>query len=408
MNAKSILIAAAVMVISASVLSDEADQQRNSLVEQRDELMDEEFRTTIRKIVVLPGVSPPSGSITGCYGKETDGFVDGYFEGQEIGVIRQDIGGIPVAFPIPELQLLGAIFGSMSGGVKRQIQDLRDALTEELADSAESNLTDDALATDVFWGLRDVSGLEPKVFALTTPIPEDTDAILYVSISNPSISVDVDVATITFTAAATLLRLSDGRHLYENEIHYQDKDTLRNWTANDTAAWDDYASYARHYVGREIVAELFERAEVKQSLLPKETQDVSRVKKQQWKSVSRSQTPTLAWDLELSDDEKQIGWAKQISEADISYELEIYDLHQLVYSAKQLPGQQHTVEVALEDCNTYRWSVRPAYRIDGGIRFGEWMRSNPDAANGNMGKASSVASAYIYDFASLKIECARR
>ena len=134
MNAKSILIAAAAMVISASVLSDEVDQQRNSLVEQRDELMDEEFRTTIRKIVVLPGVSPPSGTITGSYGKETDGFVDGYFEGQEIGVIRQDIGGIPVAFPIPELQLLGAIFGSLSGGVKRQIQDLRDPLTWQSSD----------------------------------------------------------------------------------------------------------------------------------------------------------------------------------------------------------------------------------------------------------------------------------
>jgi hypothetical protein len=205
-----------------------------------------------------------------------------------------------------------------------------------------------------------------------------------------------------------LRRLSDGRHLYENEIHYQDKDTLRNWTANDTAAWDDYALYARHYVGREIVAELFERAEVRQSMRPQETADVRRVKKQEWQGVSRTQTPTLAWNLELSDDEKQIGWAKQISEADISYELEIYDLHQLVYSAKQLPGQQHTVEVALEDCNTYRWSVRPAFRIDGGIRYGEWMRSNPDAANGNVGKASSVASAYIYDFASLKIECARR
>jgi len=141
---------------------------------------------------------------------------------------------------------------------------------------------------------------------------------------------------------------------------------------------------------------------------PKESADVRRVKKQEWQGVSRTQTPTLAWDLELSDDEKQIGWAKQISQADISYELEIYDLHQLVYSAKQLPGQQHTVEVALEDCNTYRWSVRPAYSTNGGIRYGEWMRSNPDAANGNVGKASSVASAYIYDFASLKIECARR
>ena len=83
-------------------------------------------------------------------------------------------------------------------------------------------------------------------------------------------------------------------------------------------------------------------------------------------------------------------------------------MHQPVYSAKKIETTQHTVEVELEDCKTYRWSVRPAYRIDDVIRFGEWMRSNSDDANGNFGTAASVAAAYIYDFASLEIKCGRK
>ena len=405
MNAVVKLTVLAAIVMPGLALSDDPGQQPESLVQEADRLMPEEYRRSIEKIVVLPGVSPATGAVTGSYGKETDGLIDGIDRGKEIAVIRKDIGGIPIAFPIRILMLPSMIFGGLSGTIKRQIQEFRDAMTESLAESTESPLSNDALATDVFWRLRDVSGLKPKVFALTTPIPEDTDAILYVSFSDSSIEVDGKVATLNFTATITLRRLSDGQHLYENQIHYRDTDTLGNWIDNDKAAWHDYANYARHYVGREIVAELFERVEVQQALLPRETDTVSRVKKMDWQGVSRSQTPTLAWDLTLSDGEQQVPWAKAINEAEVLYDVEIYDMHQLVYSAKKVAGSQHTVEVELEDCKSYRWSVRPAYIVDGAVRFGEWMRSNPDAANGNVGKASSEAAAYIYDFASLEIKC---
>ena len=66
------------------------------------------------------------------------------------------------------------------------------------------------------------------------------------------------------------------------------------------------------------------------------------------------------------------------------------------------------LDVELEDCKTYRWSVRPSYRIGSDLRYGQWMRSNPDPANGNIGSAAAEASAYIYDFALLKIKCGRR
>ena len=408
MKALIILAVVAAIVIPGLAISDAPDEQLESLVQVSDKLMAEEYRRSVKKIVVLPGVSPASGAVTGSYRKETDGLLDGVDRGREIGVFRKDIGGIPISFPIRILTVPGMIFGGLSGTVKRRIQDFRDAMTENLAESAETPLSNDALATDVFWRLRDVSGLKPKVFALTTPVPEDTDAILYVSFSDSSIEVDGKVATIIFTATATLRRYSDGQHLYENQIHYQDSDTLGNWTQDETAAWRDYANYARHYLGREIVAELFERVEVQQVLRPEETDTVSRVKKKEWQAVTSSRTPTLAWDLELASDDQQLPWAKTINEADISYDLEIYDMHQLIYSAKRVGGQRHTVEVELEDCKTYRWSVRPSYNVDGAVRFGEWMRSNPDTTNGNAGKAASEAAAYIYDFASLKIKCGRR
>jgi len=408
MNVLTRLAIAAAIVIPGLVIAEEPGQEPGSLVQVSDKLMDEQYRRSVKKIVVLPGVSPASGAVTGSYRKETDGLLDGVDRGREIGVFRKDIGGIPISFPIPILTIPGMIFGGLSGTIKREIQDFRDAMTESLAESAATPLTNDALATDVFWRLREVSGLKPKVFALTTPIPEDTDAILYVSFSDASIEVDDKTATIIFTATATLRRHSDGQHLYENQIYYQDSDTLGNWTENETAAWRDYANYARHYLGREIVAELFERVEVQQVLTPEETDTVSRVKKQEWQGVTKSRTPTLAWNLELAGDDQQLPWAKTINKADISYDLEIYDKHQLIYSARKVEGQQHTVEVELDNCKTYRWTVRPSYPVDGTRRFGEWMRSNPDTANGNVGMAGAEAAAYIYDLASLELKCGRR
>ena len=403
-----LLLLMSVLMFPLWATAQDAGNPPTSMAPVTDKLMAEEYRKAIKKIVVLPGRSPSTGAVTGSYEKPTDGLLDGIGKGAEIGVLRKDVTGIPVSIPIPILTIPGAIFGGLSGSIKRQIQDMRDAMTEELADTAESPLSNDALATDVFWRLREVHGVDPKVFALTTPIPEDTDAILYVSFSDSSINVDGKMATITFTATATLRRYSDGQHLYENQIHYQDSDALENWTKDGKAAWHDYANYARHYVGREIVAELFERTLVQQELRPLATDTVSMVKKQEWQSVTKSPSPTLAWQLTLDGSDEQVEWAKSFNKANIVYDLEIYDMHQLVYAAKKIAGSQHTVAIELPDCNTYRWSVRPSYNIDGDVRFGKWMRSNPDSTNGNVGNAGSEAAAYIYDFASLQIKCGRR
>jgi hypothetical protein len=48
--------------------------------------MSEQHRKAVKKVVVLPGRSPASGSVTGSYEKQTDGVLDGIGKGSEIGV----------------------------------------------------------------------------------------------------------------------------------------------------------------------------------------------------------------------------------------------------------------------------------------------------------------------------------
>ena len=383
-----------------------ATQQLQSLAQKSDEYLADEYRVTIKKIVVLPSTVPANRAVTGSYNKQTDGLLDGIDKGRGLGTIDTEIGGIQIPILFPILTVPGAIFGGLTGAAKRRVQDLRDALTADLDDAvSHSTLSNDALATDVFWRLREVPGLMPKVLALRTPIPEDSDAILYVSFSEVPIEVDGDDVTITLSAAATLRRFSDGQDLYSSHLHYQDKDTLTNWTKNDNATWHDFVNYARHYLGREIAEQLYERVDVKHTLQPKESTSVERVKKNNWNGVSWTTMPTLAWELSLDADNPNAKWAANISTADVTFDVEVYDLHQLVYAAKRVANPEYKLEVELEACKVYRWTVRPTYRVDGSVHVGAWMRSNPGHTNGNIGASASVASAYIYDFASLEIKC---
>jgi hypothetical protein len=406
-----------VFAIAAALLPGFATSQSSvpqiaPLVRDSNSLMAEEHRASVSKIVVLPGLSPVSGSVTGSYGKETIGLIDGMDKGRGLGTFSKEVVGIPMKMSIPILTpilgTIGALVGGASGGSKRALQDFRDGLTDEIAESANQQLSNEALATDVFWRLREVPSLKPKILIDATQIPTDTDAILYVSFSDSDINVRENEAVIRMSATATLRRLSDGAHIYENQVHYQDTDTLQNWTKNDVAAWHDFANFARHYLGREISAEIFERVLVKHDLHPAESNNVSRVKKKSlWFGSSKSTTPTLAWEHTIDVNDGDAPWAKTISAADIAYEVEIYDSHQIVYAAKRITDSEFTVDLELQPCMTYHWSVRPSYKIDGELRFGEWMRSNPDSANGNDGSAASVATAYIYDFAKLEIACGR-
>lgn len=370
--------------------------------------MSEELRSSINKVVVLAGQSPASQAVTGSYGEETAGLIGGAQSGSSIGKgVGKDVGPVSVGIPFPILTVPGAVIGGISGKTKREIQEFRDQLTEELADAASQPLTNDALASDVFWGIRRLPSLDSKILTPTTPVPEDTDAILYVSLKDVTINVEGKDAIITTSASATLRRLSDGEHLFENQVQYQDRDTLSNWTKNESGLWRDYANFARHYIGREISAEVFDRVELRHELQPKETDTVARVKKNDWQGVSKTLSPTLGWDLTLLGGDSYGVWAKGIDEANIAYDIEIYDMHRPIYSAKDIKGPSHTVTFGLEACKTYRWSVRPSYQVNEEIRFGEWMRFNSDTymSKANVGRKASEAPAYIQDFATLEIKC---
>jgi len=403
-----VLPAITLAVANASVLAADSAQQLSSVVQPSTSLMPEEHRTSTRKVVVLPGAAPATGAVTGSYRKETLGLIDGIDAGRDFGTINKDIAGIPINFPIRILTVPGAIIGGLIGASTRERQDYRDALTKNLKEAAKTTLSNDALATDVFWRLHAAPSIDAKVFALTTPIPEETEALLYISFSDLTIDVQKDDAVLTMSASATLRRVSDGVSLYDNQVHYQDKDTLKNWIENDNAAWKNFANYARHYLGRELAAEIIERAHVRSELTPQKSTSVNLVKKNVWQGVSKTGSPTFVWKHALAPDDSQAGWATSISGAQIAYELEIYDKQQLIYAVRKIDEEQFTLDIELEACRTYRWSVRPSYSLGADIRYGEWMRSNPDPANGNIGQAAAEAAAYIYDFASLEIKCGRR
>lgn len=366
----------------------------------------------MKKTVVVAGESPAAEEISGTYDRATPGLIGGMSQGSRMGTISQEIGGVNVNFPIPILTIPGAIYGGLSGATKREIQEFRDALTDELARAESQPLANDGLALDVYRELGKLGNLETKLFAPTTPIPEDTDAVLYVKFDELGIDVQGNKAVVTVSAKATLRRASDGADMYETVVRYQDRDTLSNWTRDDSALWRDYANFAAHYLAREISAAVFDGIDVRHTLLPQKTDTAKQDKRNERQFVSRKLSPALAWEFTLGTEQPKDGWAGKIDESGIGYDLEIYDEHRLVYAEKHIGGPRHTIAAELEPCQTYRWSVRPSYRINGEIRFGEWMRFDPESETPAgfelVGRNASTAPAYTQDFALLKIRCGSR
>ena len=355
----------------------------------------------------MPGESPVNEEVDGTYRKATHGLTGGMVVGSEATTIKKEVGPVNLRIPIPILQLPGMIAGGIAGATQSEIQKFRDALTKDLVEASSQQLVNEKIASDVYFEIREAPNLEPELFARETPVPVDTDAILYVGIRDLTIDVEGNDAIITTTVIATMHRRSDETDVYETTIQYQDRDKLSNWTKNDNAVWRDYANFARHYIGREITAQVFDSAGIAPALIPVKSSSVNVSKRKPWHGSSKSLGPTLAWQLSLPGSDADPAWAAGIDETRIYYDLEIYDLQRPVYSVKQIPDPQHTVTAKLKACQSYRWSVRPSYHVGGNIKYGPWMRSdtNPDGGNGNVGQKASEAPAFLYDFASLQIKC---
>ena len=386
--------------LAASVVS---AQVQNPLIEAGRPMSDE-IRASVSKVVLKPGQSPTNEAISGSYEKATYGLEGGMVAGAGGTTMNTQLGGVNVAIPIPILQFPAMIAGGIAGATQKEIQDFRDALTDDLAEASSQQIVNEKIAADVYNEIRTTPGVEADVFARETAVPEGTDAVLYVNVKELLIYAEGNEAIITATVNATLTRQGDDKDIYETTVYYQDRDTLGNWTENDNAVWHDYSNFARHYVGREIANLVFESAGVTQAMSPAKSGDAKINKKDPWASSTKTLSPTLAWQLELPGGDDDPAWASGIDESSISYELEIYDLHQPVYSASNIPHPEHTVTAKLEACQDYRWSVRPVYHVNGDIRYGAWMRSGTNG-NGNIGVKASEAPAYLYDFAKLEVRC---
>jgi hypothetical protein len=180
--------------------------------------MSSELRDSISRIVILPIAGESGEAITGTYGQETRGLSGGMAKGAEIGQVPVEVGQVPINIPIPILRELGMIVGGLTGAMERRTQDLRDRMTEDLASEVEQPLSNIALATDVFWGLNDIKGVDPKLFAVTTPIPPDTDAILYINLDEVTLNIQKDEAIISTVATARLQNKADGTTLFRTTL----------------------------------------------------------------------------------------------------------------------------------------------------------------------------------------------
>ena len=367
--------------------------------------MAEAIRASIDKVVIVAGTDPTNREISGTYEDATLGVYGGIAEGSRLGTPSTQIGGVTVSFPIPVLTLPGAIAGGIAGKAQREAQEFRDELTEEIAQATGQPLTNDGLALDVFRSLQRLPALESKLFAATTPLPEDTDATLYVSITGVEIFVDGNKAVLTTTAGMTLKRKSDDTNLYERTITYEDHATLQDWNRNNKRLWHDYANYARHYLGRELSAEVFERVVLKHTLSPRKSDTVKLARKNPWQGKTKSSAPTLAWESAFEGGSAYGPAYASLDDAAIFYDVEIYDERRLVYSQEQVPDPSHRLMYELEGCKEYRWSVRPVYRVNNAVKFGAWMRSAPAAGNGIVGRGAVNGPAYTQDFATLDIDC---
>jgi hypothetical protein len=380
-----------------------------------DSHMAESIRADIRKLVVVGGYIPAGETVTGSYEQETAGLIGGMDEGARIGTISKEVGGVPINIPIPVIGTLGSIYGGISGAAEREIQEFRDALTEELVSADSPALSSNGLALDAFWSIRRIPTIDSHLFAPAKPVPEDVDAVLDVTLNELIIDVQGDEAVITASAAALLLRPADNRAIYATEISYQDRDSLDNWTKDDNALWRAYVNYARFFLGRAIAADVFDEVALERELAPAETESTEFAKRSKSRLEADSVTPTLAWVHRVKGG--AVAWATSIDESATTWDLEIFDNRTLVYQERDLPDPTHLVSWGLEPCRGYRWSVRPVYHVAGDVRFGEWMQMAPPDSDksesespqgkGRYGREASLAPAYTQDFAQLNIACDR-
>jgi hypothetical protein len=120
----------------------------NEAIQAQGASMSEALRSSISKVVLMPGESPADQAVTGSYGKTTKGLYGGMVSGSTAGTVGKDVGPVSVSVPIPILTLPGMIAGGVAGATQREIQEFRDALTEDLVEVSSQPLNNEKIASD--------------------------------------------------------------------------------------------------------------------------------------------------------------------------------------------------------------------------------------------------------------------
>lgn len=328
--------------------------------------MDEKLRKRIRTVTVVADERRPTFSVDGDYGDYVPTVGEGAKAGAKMGaqaageMVAEDprtLFLLPVILPITMVG--GTIVGASAAKIEQELQEFRNGLADELtAEDPDRPMPNERLADQFIAYLEQIDDLEL--------VAEGADAKVRIAISSIEVITEREDAVVKTHAYAVLTSDKDASVSYSRSFEYAERDSLRNWAADNAARWTPYAENARNYFTSEIAADLFETVHVRHVLRPAKTDGFSGG----WSAGVRSAKPTLAWELFLLGGDE---YANSIDTNNITYDLRIFDEGRLAYSVRGIQGTIHQVAMPMDKCRSLAWTVRPVYRVDGRTRAGAWM-----------------------------------
>lgn len=371
--------------------------------------MPERIRSTISSVAVRPGETLPELYVSGDYGSETPTVGEAATAGAAGGaaftgdmIVEDPRALILVPIVLPLAMIAGSVAGAAGGKIEQEVRRYRDGLTDEMLDESSPVLPSAVLAAELEHFVDSVDDVEVADTA-------DADATLTITLSEIGVKTEGKEAEMSATADVVLQGTDDGKTLYTLSITYKDRDTLRNWTRNDNALWEQFTADARRYLAREAAAQLFETIPTRHVLRPTGNDSyTTRKEGLAWSGRARTDTPTLSWDFVLLGGDDFDG--TDIADTPARYDLEIYDGSRLVYTARDIADTRHEVADPLPTCKRLRWSVRPILRVNGKQRAAEWMwrASAAERMSGYQGATFGDGTReYMEGFAELKTRCAQ-
>jgi hypothetical protein len=328
--------------------------------------MPEDIRRSVRNIEVVADNRKPELRVGGDYGQYVPTAGEGAAGGAAAGVkvtgamLAEDPRAIIlVPFILPLALIAGSIGGAAAAKIEKELAEFREGLADDIIADGNQPLPSEVFAGALIARLK----LIDDFVSVTT----DGDASLKVTITDITVDTEDKNAIITASARGVLTSTIDGSVLYSKSLEYSERDTLRNWTANENALWDTYVVNARQFLSAELVADMFETIHVRNVLRPLKTETVTGG----WSGRTKTHTPTFSWELFLLGDDP---YEALIDAQNVAFDLRIFEGSRLAYEARRIRGTSHEVSEPLPGCKELRWSVRPIYQIDGETRAGKWMQ----------------------------------